>query len=213
MIRILLADDHKVLREEIKIFLSANPEIEVVGEASDGQETVSLAGKLKPDIVLMDIQMPVLSGLAATAKIKELHPQIKVLALSQHDSIEYLWSVVKAGGEGYVLKETASSELLWAIKTVSEGMVYLSPAMIRSFAREKFEAAVPGAAPEADLSPRETEVLKHLAEGLSNQEIADLLSISVKTVQVHRYHIMEKLGVHNRTELVRYAIRKGMISP
>lgn len=212
MIKILLADDHTILREGLKSLLNTDPEIEVIGEASNGYDAIALAGKLNPDVILMDIGMPVMNGLEATKKLKEEHPSIKILILTQYDSQEYLFSVLSAGAAGYVLKRTASTELLWAIKTVQEGLAYLSPVMTQALIKEYLKGEGPTIKTKELLTPREQEVLKLIAEGNTNQDIADILVLSLKTVQTHRAHIMEKLNFHDRTELVKYAIKKGIIS-
>lgn len=212
MIKILLADDHTILREGLKSLLSTEPDIEIIGEVSNGYDAIALAGRIKPDIVLMDIGMPVMNGIEATRKLKEQYPEIKVLILTQYDSQEYLFTVLSAGASGYVLKRTASSELVWAIKTVHEGLAYLSPVMTQTLIREYLKTEDTSSKTKDVLTPREQEVLKLIAEGLTNQEIADTLVLSLKTVQTHRAHIMEKLNFHDRTELVKYAIKKGVIS-
>lgn len=212
MIKILLADDHTILREGLKSLLATEPDIEIVGEVSNGYDAIAAAGRVKPDIVLMDIGMPVMNGLEATRKLKEQYPEIKVLILTQYDSQEYLFTVLSAGASGYVLKRTASTELVWAIKTVNEGLAYLSPVMTQTLIREYLKAEETSSKTKDILTPREQEVLKLVAEGLTNQEIADTLVLSLKTVQTHRAHIMEKLNFHDRTELVKYAIKKGVIS-
>lgn len=212
MIRIILADDHTILREGLKSLLATDPEIEVIGEVSNGYDAIAMTGRLKPDMVLMDIGMPIMNGLEATKKLKEQYPSIKVLILTQYDSQEYLFTVLNAGASGYVLKRTASTELIWAIKTVYEGMAYLSPAMTQALIKEYMKIENMPVKTKDILTPREQEVLKLIAEGLTNQEIADTLVLSLKTVQTHRAHIMEKLNFHDRTELVKYAIKKGIIS-
>lgn len=212
MIKILLADDHTILREGLKSLLATEPDIEIVGEVSNGYDAIATAGRVKPDIVLMDIGMPVMNGLEATRKLKEQYPEIKVLILTQYDSQEYLFTVLSAGASGYVLKRTASTELVWAIKTVNEGLAYLSPVMTQTLIREYLKSEETSSKTKDILTPREQEVLKLVAEGLTNQEIADTLVLSLKTVQTHRAHIMEKLNFHDRTELVKYAIKKGVIS-
>lgn len=213
MIRLLLADDHAILREGLKSLLSTDSELEVIGEASDGQEAISMTEKLKPDVILMDIAMPGINGLEATKKIVQMHPSTKILVLTQYDSQEYLFNVLQAGAQGYVLKRSASTELFTAIKTVHQGLAYLSPAMTKTLIRERI-GSEPVAVEKTKelLTPREQEVLKLIAEGKTNQEIADELFISLKTVQTHRAHIMEKLDMHDRIELVKYAIRKRIIS-
>lgn len=212
MIKVVIADDHRILREGLKNLLTTDPEISVIGEASNGEELLSLLTTIDPDIILMDIGMPVVNGLVATKKVKEQFPYVKVLILTQYDSEEYLYAVLNAGAAGYILKETASTELIWAIKTVNDGLAYLSPAMTQTLIQERLEHKDSSSKIKDVLTPREQEIFKLLADGLSNNEIAEKLVISLKTVQTHRAHIMEKLNLNNRTELVKYAIRQGIIT-
>lgn len=212
MIKVVLVDDHRILREGLKKLLTTDPEISIIGEAANGEEAISLLNTMEPDIMLMDIGMPVMNGLVATKKIKEKFPYVKVLILTQYDSEEYLYTVLHAGAAGYVLKETASTELIWAIKTVNDGLAYLSPAMTQTLIQERLEQKDAGSKIKEILTPREQEIFKLLADGLSNNAIAEKLVISLKTVQTHRAHIMEKLNLNNRTELIKYAIRQGIIT-
>jgi two-component system response regulator NreC len=210
MIKVLIADDHTILREGLESLLSREPEISVIGKASHGEEAVELAGRLKPDVILMDIGMPILNGLKATQTIKKLYPEIKILILTQYESEYYFFSAVQAGSSGYILKGTNREELISAIFTAYEGDLYFSPSLTRTLLKGCASGETL-ASMQRTLSPRELEVLKLLADGKSNQEIADQLFVSVKTVQTHRYHIMEKLNLHNRTELIKYAIREGIL--
>lgn len=212
MIKVVLVDDHRILREGLKNLLTTDPEISIIGEAANGEEAISLLNTMEPDVILMDIGMPVMNGLVATKKIKEQFPYVKVLILTQYDSEEYLYTVLHAGAAGYVLKETASTELIWAIKTVNDGLAYLSPAMTQTLIQERLEQKDAGSKIKEILTPREQEIFKLLADGLSNNAIAEKLVISLKTVQTHRAHIMEKLNLNNRTELIKYAIRQGIIT-
>ncbi|MCL5054492.1 MAG: response regulator transcription factor [Firmicutes bacterium] len=210
MIKLLLADDHTILREGLESLLSLNSELSVIGKASNGEEAVELAGKLKPDVILMDIGMPVLNGLKATRKIKDLYPEVKILILTQYESEYYFFSSLQAGSSGYILKGTNVAELISAVTTIHEGQIYFSPVLTQTILKN-FVLGDKLTATQGTLSPRELEVLKLLADGCSNQEIADQLFVSVKTVQTHRYHLMEKLNLHSRTELVKYAIREGIL--
>ncbi len=211
-IRVLIADDHAILREGVRALLAACDDIEVVAQAADGQAAIDAVAQLDPDVVLMDIAMPGLGGLEATIELKKRGARAKVLILSQYDDREYVRRLLRAGVSGYVLKKSAGSELANAIRAVHRGGLVLDPEVARTAMEEVNPAAAgAGADPYDTLTDREKQVLKLVAEGNSNKEVADLLGISVKTAMSHREHVMEKLGVHNRTELVRFAIRKGVI--
>jgi DNA-binding NarL/FixJ family response regulator len=211
-IRVMLVDDHTILRDGIKAMLSISSDIVVVGEAEDGQEALELVGELQPDLVLMDIAMPRMDGLEATRRLKEMHKGIKVVILTQHDNREYVFPILKAGADGYVLKKAAGTELVSAIRAVHSGGTFLYPSVAKTVVENYLnpEQTV-SERRHPKLTERETEVLKLIAEGRSNQEIADQLFLSVKTVMGHRTNIMEKLDLHSRTELVKYAIRTGLI--
>ena len=212
-ITVLLADDHRILREGVRSLLEKAQDIEVVGEASEGGEAVAKAQALSPDIVLMDITMPGMNGLEATRQIKALKPNTRVLILSMHESNQYISQFLKSGASGYVLKDTAASELVGAIRAVSQGDAFLYPSIARKLLEEYLLKVQTGEESESydGLTGREREVLRMIAEGKSNKEIADVLSLSIRTVQAHRANLMGKLHMHDRTELVRYAIRKGLI--
>lgn len=207
-IRVLVADDHAILREGIKSLLAEHEEIEIVGEAADGVEAVEKVRSLKPDIVLLDIGMPRMNGIEATRQITKEVPETRVLILTMHEDEEYIFPIFQAGASGYVLKRTAMSELVSAIRAVFQGHTILHPVVAQRVIDEPRE--------ETDnydgLTERELEVLTLIADGLTNQKIADQLFISVKTVQAHRANIMEKLDLHDRVDLTKYAIRKGLIS-
>ncbi len=210
-IRVLIADDHAILREGVRALLALTDDIEVVGEARDGREAVDLAGKLDPDVVLMDIAMPGLGGLEAALEMKRQGARARVLVLSQYEDREYVRRLLKAGVAGYVLKKSAGSELANAIRAAHRGGLVLDPEVARA-AMEEGGPAGPGEAdPYETLTDREKQVLKLVADGLANKEVAEALGISVKTAMTHREHVMEKLGLHNRTELVRFALKKGVI--
>jgi two-component system response regulator NreC len=213
-IRVLLADDHAVLRAGLKALLNAEPDINVVGEAADGDEAIQESSRLHPDVVLMDITMPRTDGLAATETIRERNPSVRVLALTMHDSEEYLFRVLEAGGSGYVTKRAAVTELIDAIRAVHRGEAFLRPGAARQLMEDYLGRVGTGEEAESygRLTQREREVLRLLADGYTNQEIADRLIISVKTVETHRAHILEKLGLHTRAELVRFARQRGLIS-
>ena len=214
-IKVLIADDHAIVREGIRMILALHDDIEVVGEAANGVEAIEQVDKLSPDVVLMDIAMPGLGGLEATLEIVKRKPQSKILVLTQYDNTEYIYRFLKAGAAGYVLKKAVGSDLVSAIRSVFQGKSFIDPSVadrvIKGFL-EKPEMAGEEALYDG-LSDREKQVLKLIAEGSTNQQIADTLYLSIKTVMTHRTNLMEKLGIHNRTELIKYAIRKGLVSP
>lgn len=209
-IRVLLVDDHAIMRDGIRALLSLHDDIEIVGEASEGNEAIEKAQELMPDIIIMDIAMPGMDGLEATRRIKKKDPKAKILILTQHDNREYIISAVKAGVTGYVSKRALGVELVSAIHAVRGGESFLYPsaatAIIADYRRQaKVE-------PYDHLTSREREILKLIADGHTSREIADRLFISLKTVLGHRTKVMEKLDIHNRTELIKYALRKGLVS-
>lgn len=213
-VRILLVDDHAVVRAGLRLLLAADSELEIVGEAETGTEGVRLARELTPDVVLMDISMPDMNGIEATRRIKELTPEAAVLALTMHEDDQYFFEMLAAGASGYVPKRAAPNDLLSAIHAVQKGGVFLFPSVARLLVSDYLQRA--GQAGDAGrsfdaLTDREREVLTHIAQGRSNQEIADELVISVKTVNRHRENIMAKLNLHSRVELVHYAIERGLI--
>ncbi len=213
-IRVFLADDHQLFREGIRSLLGRAPDIEVVGEAGDGQDAVAQVKTLVPDVVLMDISMPGMNGLEAAAQMKESTPSAKVLILTVHESNQYVSQMLQVGAAGYVVKSVSSTELVSAVRAVYQGNVYLYPSIARMIIQDYLKQAASGQDSSLDgLTPRETEILKLIAGDRRNKEIADMLGISLKTVQAHRTSLMMKLGLHDRTQLVKYAIRKGLISP
>ena len=209
-IKILVVDDHAIMRDGIRALIDLHDDIEVVGEASEGKEAIEKVRELEPDVVVMDIAMPEMDGLEAARRIRKRNPQVKVLVLTQHDHKEYVLSAIKVGVAGYLPKKAVSSELVSAIRAVHRGESFLYPsaatALIQDYLR-KGEVE-----PYDYLTEREREILKLIAEGHTSREIANVLFISLKTVQGHRTKIMEKLNIHNRTELIRYAMRKGLVS-
>ncbi len=209
-IRVLLVDDHRILREGLRSLLERQPDIQVVGEAGDGLEALRKVASLKPDVVVMDIAMPGMDGLEATAHIKKEHPQVRVLVLTQYDEEQFITPLLRAGASGYVLKQAGRREVLQAIRQVAKEGVFLPPQAARQVLKAMQE---PQEEPEPHLTPRETEVLRLVAQGKTNREIAALLGISPKTVSVHRSNLMAKLGLHSSVDLVRYAIRKGLSTP
>jgi len=210
-IRVLIADDHAILREGVRALLASQADIEVVGDAVDGKDAIEKVAQLDPDVVLMDIAMPGLGGIEASLEIKKSGGRTKILILSQYEDREYVRRLLKSGVSGYVLKKSAGSELANAIRAVHRGGLVLDPEVARMAMEEAGPEKPGGADPYEALTDREKQVLKLVAEGRSNKEVAELLGISVKTAMSHREHVMEKLGVHNRTELVRFAIRRGVI--
>ena len=207
---ILLADDHVMFRRGVRRIIQGIPDVEVLGEASDGFELLDLLKKTTPHLVIMDISMPNLRGLEATREIKILNPDIKVLILTMHKDKEYLYHAFSAGAEGYLLKEDADSELLSAIATLRKGGTYISPLLSAQLTNLFMEKSRPGEAPRSEpLTIREREILKLIAEGKSSKEIGDLLFISSRTVQHHRANILRKLNVKKTADLVKYAIQKG----
>lgn len=210
-IRVVIADDHAIVREGVKALISLADDIEVVGEAADGREAIARVREMEPDVVLMDIAMPDLGGLEATIEIRKQNPRTRVLILSQYEDREYIRRFLKAGVSGYVLKKSAGSDLTAAIRAVHRGGLVLDPDVAREAMNERASDAHGQADPYDTLTDREKQVLKLVAEGRSNKEVADLLGISVKTAMSHREHIMEKLDLHSRTELIRFAIRQGVI--
>jgi two-component system response regulator NreC len=211
-IRILIADDHTLLRNGICALLENEQDMVIVGEANDGREAVRLAGQFKPNVVLMDIAMPLLNGLEATRQIKHEYPEIHVLVLTMYDNEEYFREMLEAGASGYIVKRAAATELVTAIRAVYNGEAVLSPAITRLLLEDYLthdngdEKDNPNA-----LSSREREVLQLIAEGKTSREIAEILHLSVKTVQSHRTNLMQKLDLHDRGDLIKYAIQKKII--
>lgn len=211
-IRILLADDHTILREGIRSLLEHEPDMDVIGEAEDGHQAVKIAAQVKPDVVLMDISMPRLNGLEATSQIKKFIPDAKVLILTMYDNEEYIRKALAAGAMGYLLKDAAARELLGAIRAVYRGEAVLSPAVTRLVIEDYLRwGDLKIEEPNDELSEREREILQLIAEGNTNKQIADILCISIKTVQAHRTSLMNKLDLHDRGELIKYAIQKKII--
>jgi len=210
-IRVLLADDHAILREGVRALLAPHADVEVVGEACNGREAIDAVERLDPDVVVMDIAMPGLGGIEATIELKKLGRRAKVLILSQYEDREYVRRLLKIGVSGYILKKSAGAELVNAIRAVHRGGLVLDPEVARVAMEEGSSTAPGGSDPYETLTDREKQVLKLVAEGGSNKEVAETLGISVKTAMSHREKVMEKLGVHNRTELVRFAIKRGVI--
>ena len=208
MIRILLADDHALVRQGFRMILSAQQDMEIIGEAGNGREAVELADKLHPDVVVMDVTMPELNGIEATRRLVSSSPHTRVLALSMHKDSVYVREILRAGARGYLLKDSVDADLLAAVRAVAKGEGYLSPgvsdAVLTDYRRHVTD-------PLDLLTSREREVLQMIAEGKTNKEIATSLNLSVYTIEAHRGRIMEKLNLHSTSELVRFALRSGLI--
>ena len=211
-LRILLADDHAVVREGLKALVNAQPDMEVVGEAADGRAAWQLATELRPDVAVMDVSMPALGGAEATTRLRRDCPDVKVLALTVHEHGGYLRQLFEAGAAGYVLKRAAAEELVQAIRAVASGGIYLDPKMagqvVGGFVGRPTTQSVPR---EAELTEREVEVVRLLSRGHINREIAEQLDLSVRTVEVHKARALEKLGLRSRADLVQYALRRGWL--
>jgi DNA-binding NarL/FixJ family response regulator len=211
-ITILIVDDHTLLRDGIRAILEEQPDITVVGQAEDGREAVRLASQLRPNVVLMDIAMPLLNGLEATRQIKREHPEINVLILTMYDHEEYFRQVLEVGASGYIIKRAAASELVAAIRAVNRGEAVLSPVITRLLLEDYLQRYSKKIESDPDaLSPREREVLQLIAEGKTSREIAEIMHLSIKTIQSHRTSLMQKLDLHDRGELIKYAIQKKII--
>jgi DNA-binding NarL/FixJ family response regulator len=207
-IRILLADDHAVVRQGFKMILGAQPDMEIVGEAGNGREAVELADRLKPEVVVMDVSMPELNGIEATRRLAESAPHVRVLALSMHKDSVYVREILRAGARGYLLKDSVAGDLVSAVRAIAAGEGYISP-QVSNAVLDDYRRHVTN--PIDLLTSREREVLQMLAEGKTNKEIAGVLNLSVYTVDAHRGRIMEKLNVHSINELVRFAVRNGLV--
>jgi DNA-binding NarL/FixJ family response regulator len=213
-LRILLADDHIVMRTGLRALLERQPNLEVVGESENGRETIELAASLKPDVVVMDVGMPVLNGIEAAKTIVSQHPTTAVVILSMHSDESYVMRALKAGARAYLLKESAAADLIGAIQAVSQNKSFFSPKVSRILTEDYVRVLKQkGAVDSYDLlTGREREILQLLAEGKANKEVATDLNISLYTVETHRSHILQKLNLHNPAELVLYAVRKGIIT-
>ncbi|RMG98331.1 MAG: DNA-binding response regulator [Chloroflexi bacterium] len=214
-IKILIVEDHTIVRQGLRLLLESQPDITVVAEAENGREAILAAQKYKPDVILMDISMPDMNGLEATETIHKIHPQTKILILTMHKSDEYFFRALEVGASGYLLKKVATEELIQAVRTVAAGHAYLYPSLanrlVEDFRQRKHSSQVTSGL--AALSEREKEVFLLLAQGKTNQQIADELVISPSTVQTYRTRIMEKLSLESTVDLIRYAIRHGLIEP
>jgi DNA-binding NarL/FixJ family response regulator len=212
-VRVVLADDHAIVREGLRLVLAAEADIEVIGEAGDGREALDLVERLKPDVVVMDIAMPKLNGLEATSQIRRRFPRVHVVILTMHENELYFNQIIKAGATGCVLKRSMGRELVTAIEAAARGENYFSPTVATKVLQD-YRRLLHRPSSNGDdlLTEREREILQLIAEGRTNREIAEMLTLSIKTVQAHRSNIMDKLDAHDRTDLVKYAIRVGMIT-
>ena len=214
-IRILLVDDHEVVRTGLRMLLEGQPDIVIVGEASSGLKALQLASELHPDVIVMDITLPDISGIEATRRIKDKYPDVSIVALTIHEDEQYFFEMLQGGASAYVPKRAAPEDLISAIRTAHADEIYLYPSLAKALVTDFLERSntQSNAGTLEKLTPRELEVLEYLAEGFTNDEIAEKLVISKHTVARHRENLMRKLELHNRSELVKYAIRKGIIIP
>ena len=218
--RLLIADDHAVVRDGIRLVLRKSPDYAIVAEAEDGEMAVEYAQKYKPDVVIMDISMPKLNGMEATAIMKKHNPDIKIVILTVHETEEYVYEILRAGADGYVLKSAGKKEILTALKTAMSGEKFLSPGvtniLIDGFSKRPHEQEPDpkkvSVQPVDKLTKRETEVLRYIANGNTNRQIAEILFLSIRTVNTHRTNLMQKLGMHDTAALVRFAIEAGLVT-
>jgi two-component system, NarL family, response regulator NreC len=211
MIRVLIADDHAIVRTGLRALIHSEPTMELVGEASGGYEAIDLIEKTLPEILVLDLSMPDIDGIAVTRKIKPQFPSVRILVLTIHEDEALLRAVLKAGAAGYILKGAAEAELISAIHTIMRGELYVDPSMIRKLLSDEVAPAILQSKPAEALTPRETEVLKLIVQGYTNRQIGEELSISIRTAESHRANLSDKLGLHNRVELVRFAREHGLI--
>lgn len=209
--RVLIADDHTMVRESLVAVLRAEPDVEVVAQAADGLEAVALAERTRPDIVIVDLSMPRLGGLEVVRRLRELLPQTRVLVLTMHQEDEYVLQAVRAGASGYLVKDSAAHELVEAVRRLHAGRAHFGPQAARALAEQMQNPERDAGDPYGTLTSREREVFHLIAEGLTTKEIARRLDISVKTAENHRGRVLDKLGVRNTAELVRYALRRGLV--
>jgi len=211
MIKVLIADDHAIVRAGLRALIQFEPSLELVGEATGGYEAIELVGKTRPDILVLDLSMPDLDGIAVTRKLKSQLPDLCILILTVHEDEALLREAIKSGASGYILKRAAEAELISAIHIVMRGDLYVDPSMVRTLLDETDKTTSSVHESVESLTPRETEVLKLIVQGYTNRQIGEELSISIRTVEGHRANLSEKLGLHSRVELVRYAREHGLI--
>jgi two-component system response regulator NreC len=211
MINILIADDHAIVRTGLRALLRSEPGLQLVGEATGGYEAIELVGKTRPDILVLDLSMPDLDGIAVTRQLKPQHPDLRILILTVHEDEAMLREAIRAGASGYIVKHAAEAELIAAIKTIRRGDLYVDPTMLRVLLVESPRPRTEQPASPDPLTPRETDVLKLIVQGYTNRQVGEELGISVRTVEGHRANLLEKLGLRTRVELVRYARDRGLI--
>jgi two-component system response regulator NreC len=211
MIRVLIADDHAIVRTGLRALIHSEPTMELVGEASGGYEAIDLIEKTMPEVLVLDLSMPDIDGIAVARKIKPQFPSVRILVLTIHEDEALLRAVLKAGASGYILKGAAEAELISAIHTIMRGELYVDPSMVRKLLSNEVPLAIAKSKPTEALTPRETEVLKLIVQGYTNRQIGEELSISIRTAESHRANLSDKLGLHNRVELVRFAREHGLI--
>ena len=211
-IKVLLAEDHATVRQGLRMIIDSQPDLEVVGEVADGAEALERAQALKPTVVVMDISMPGMNGLKATRKIRETLPEVRIVALTRHKEDGYVQELLRAGASGYVLKQSSSEELIRAVRAVGNGNSYLDPAITLAVTAKYQDATLKTGPVGSSISDRETDVLRLIATGYSNKEIASLLMVSVKTVESHKANSMKKLGLASRIDIVRYALLQGWLN-
>ncbi len=211
MIKVLIADDHGIVRTGLRALVKAEPDLQLVGEAAGGYEAIALIDKTHPDILVLDLSMPDLDGIAVTRRVKSQYPDLRILILTVHEDEAMLREAIKAGASGYVLKRAAEADLISAITTVMRGGLYVDPMMVRVLLTEPTPHAPQYPASVEPLTPRELDVLKLIVQGYTNRQIGEVLSISVRTVEGHRANLLQKLGLRTRVELVRYARERGLI--
>ena len=211
MIKVLIADDHAIVRTGLRALLKSEPTLELVGEATGGYEAIELVGKTHPDILILDLSMPDLDGIAVTKQIKPLYPDLRILILTVHEDEALLREAIKAGTSGYILKRAAEAELIAAIRIIMRGDLYVEPSMVRALLSDSLKPVTEQRELVEPLTPREKEVLQLIVQGYTNRQIGEELNISMRTVEGHRSNLVEKLGLHSRVELVRYARQHGLI--
>jgi two-component system, NarL family, response regulator NreC len=211
MTKVVIADDHAIVRTGLRALIQADPGLELVGEASGGLEAVELVGQFLPDVVVLDVSMPDLDGISVTRRVKVSYPNTRILILTVHEDEALLREAIKAGASGYILKRAAETELVAAIQVILRGDLYVDPAMLRSLLDDQVNPKPVSPALVEPLTPREVDVLRLIVEGYTNKQVAEQLSISTRTVEGHRANLSEKLGLHSRVELVRYAREHGLI--